>query len=159
MTSHSATDLISGGTMVLGGIALAILGVVSAVRGMRSRRWPTVKGHIVRVRRRPVQVSSMGVLPTKQTEFVPAVQYRYSVDDREYVGSRLRMGGSGLGNLSWAYSQTSRYSPDQEVIVYVSPSDPSVSVLEAGETGNAVATILIGLACVGIGLLSVLPYL
>ena len=146
------SPLASGGLLVLVGCTTVLLGAMNVARGLRSKRWPTVRGRIVQVRMQPVDVVDPGGFPTKQTMFKPVVQYRYSVNDREYTGSRLRMGGPGLGALSWAWSQTGVYAQGQEVIIHVSPADPRVSVLEPGIGGQIVAVILFGMACAAYGI-------
>ncbi len=145
-----------GGLWVLFGCVMVVLSMSRIVRATRATRWPTVRGRIDRVR------MNMGELPSrngKQQYFKPVVQYRYTVGNQEYTGSRLRFGGAAVAwDISSAWSQTALYSPDQEVTVHVSPTDPTISVLETGVGGQMFLVIALGIASVAWGIYLLLPY-
>ena len=70
--------------------------------------------------------------------YTPAVEYQYSVEGREYRGSRIRYGGPAVnGSHSDAERLLQAYPPGAAVTVFYRPSRPEDAVLVPGAAGSS----------------------
>ncbi|MFQ5563083.1 MAG: DUF3592 domain-containing protein [Parvularculaceae bacterium] len=122
--------------------AFAIIGVVTVAfavedfaRARSSLSWTPVEGVIL---------SGGG----DENAASASIRYAYSVDGRTYESQRLR-----FFTARFSGRMRTDFEAGQIVAVYVSPEDPSVSVLRPGGAGAAFAALVIlGAAMVFIGL-------
>jgi hypothetical protein len=70
------------------------------------------------------------------TTYGVAMQYRYSVGDREYSGHRFRYDTSGSSDCAWANTAVAERPPDTKVDVFYDPRNPEDSVLLPGLQGS-----------------------
>lgn len=120
------------------------------VSALRSRRWPQVDGTIV--------VSDLQRSKDSEGGFMyrPEVTYRYSIDGKEYTGSRTRYGD--WLQLSWskpAVKTVRRYAVGTAVAVRYDPRDPEDSVLEPGVHGVLFGCLVFGAMFAIFGILGV----
>src|SRR4030095_9959471 len=120
------------------GFALCVLGAILLLRGLPgvvqlagAFRWRRVSGRVLGAG--VVGYSGAPGAGHGRARFQRgAVTYSYSIDGREYLGSRVAFGtpvgfGAGLGAL--ARAQVAGYEPGQAVDVWVHPRQPDRSVL------------------------------
>ena len=112
------------------GLGTTAFGVVLVRRAAAARRWPTVDGRVVssRVRESP----SMTPDDQYHTMHDAAVRYVYSVDGREYRGTRITMFDGTTSVRKGAEKVAARYPKGGKVRVYVDPADPGRACLAPG---------------------------
>ena len=112
-------------------LSLGWLGVlVWAIRllriGLISRGWPTAQGQVISLL---VKTDSKG----RTTSYIPTINYRYRVEDREYEGSRI---DATMSHRSFTQRGAAKalegYFPLRPVVVYYNPGQPDDSVLKPG---------------------------
>jgi hypothetical protein len=87
-----------------------------------------------------------------------AVGYSYQTNGQSYVGQRAAFGtplgfGMGLGGI--ASAQAARYTPGQQVEVWVDPANPMNSVLRRSAPSSVVLAAL-GVALLGVATVSLI---
>ncbi len=138
--------------LALSGLGAVVWACVLAARALSTARWPSVDGSIVEVgvltdmEMRPR--GGMYGAPRPTTVSKPVVRYTYRVGDQTYTNDRLQFRSTRSDTLRAAQRAVDAYEKGQAVKVYVSPSDPSISVLEPGLHWNHVARI--AMACVAL---------
>ncbi len=86
----------------------------------------------------------------------PIVEYRYTVDGREYTAGNVYPGGtSARSDRGWAEGVVSDYSRGETVTAYYDPSDPSEAYLVRERDLTKFAFVLLPLVFLGVGLLLV----
>lgn len=108
---------------VLVGFGLFSVGMMTVMEARSAAHWPSVSGEIV-----------TSVLETRSSDGRKTQQavigYRYTVADKEYIGSRIYFGHDvGIGRPD-AGTLVRQYAVGTEVRVFYDPTDPSNSVLE-----------------------------
>ena len=140
------------GVVVLGIVATLLLfgcaGFWCLWNGVRSNNWPSVPGLILE--------SDMDISETKDMEFgtasvsasfKPRFRYKYVVDGRELVGTRVYFGQSltGATSADAVIRLTMRFPVGKNVPVYVHERHPKRSVLMPGTSAPAWFTMVLGL--------------
>jgi hypothetical protein len=92
----------------------------------QSERWPTSDGEITRS-----EVEERKEDLTK-TVYWPKVQYRYTVAERVYEGTRVNFDESGSQYSGRIESLVKRFPLGAKVPVYYDPADPAQAVLDPG---------------------------
>jgi hypothetical protein len=108
-------------------------------RGYASKHWPQTTGTIIESR-----VEEHGNADG-QLLFFPHVRYRYRVGEKEYESTNIRFPTRSSASRRWAQAIVAKYPVSAAVSVSYFSQKPSISVLEAGLTGNALVGVTIGL--------------
>lgn len=70
------------------------------------------------------------------TTYRPEVSFRYTVGERDLVGTRLSYDQSFASGGEWAHKTVAGFAPGTSVKVYYNPSDPADSILRPGLDGG-----------------------
>lgn len=137
--------------LVLFGVVGVVRVSVPAARSLLAARWPSVDGSVVDVgvlTDREMRASWAYGISQLTTVSKPDIRYTYRVGDQTYTNDRLQFRSKSIhaDSLRSAQRAADRYTKGEAVKVYVSPSDPSISVLEVGLHWNHVGRI--AMACV-----------
>lgn len=65
-----------------------------------------------------------------------AFRYTYTVNDKEYTGTRYRYGAGSSSDGGWAHTAVAERPPGKAVTVYYNPRNPHDSVLSTGLMGS-----------------------
>jgi hypothetical protein len=108
------------------GIALFALCLPRSFREMGSASWPATTGTIIKT-------NLVHTVARHNDGYVPGLQYRYEVDGRVYVGTRIDFHTQDSVHAkesaeSWLY----KYSRGSTVRVYYDPKNPNITILEPG---------------------------
>ena len=114
-------------------------------RAADSEDWPSVSGRVIESKVVISGGSRFGIT------YDAIVRFRYKVGEHEYTGNRIAFLWIDASRPK-AERAVARYPLDTIVEVHVSPSDPTLSVLEAGVHWYAYATVFIMAALTGVGL-------
>jgi hypothetical protein len=129
-------------------LAAIAKGLWDVCRAVRSRSWPSVEGSIIR--------SEVTATKNEESElYAPLVEYRYTVDGKEFSGRCIRIGVEqiSMGWIGFARRFVERYQPGQRVAVSYNLSHPASAVLEPGVhkqvffiLGGALGVLIFGLS-------------
>jgi hypothetical protein len=139
-------DVFFGVIAVAGGVASLVWSAWVAYLAVMSRRWPQVEATIVVSDLQRSRDSDGGYF------YRPEVSYRYSVDGKEFVGSRTRFGLTVA--TSWsapAVRVVQQYKVNSLVAVHYDPDEPEESVLENGIHAMVFAGFALGAALLIVG--------
>ena len=121
-------------------------------RAMRSKRWPTVEGRIVSCGFGSHSPSEDGA----EIRFAK-IEYRYSVDGAEHVGSRISF--ADLSHTGAAAESYVKHHPvGLRVPVHYDPLRPEDSLLEPGVRVQVFVRICFALAVFGTGAVLVFAF-
>ncbi len=110
-------------------------------RARQARSWPQVQGTVVRA-----QVEREEGVSDGENRSV-RIEYRYTVDGNEYVGTRMT-----FFDLAWANRR--RYKPGSSLVVRYSPSDPTDAVVDTTIPGSMYGAVAFSALFVAGGLLT-----
>ncbi len=115
-----------------------------------STDWPTVPGTIdsAKVVEEKVKHSTRGSREPAPFVYYAEIKYRYSVDGQDYNGDRLTVEDFATNDRERAEQIAMQYQAGQEVTVYYNPAAPNEAVLNPGESGGALGTLIMGLVFV-----------
>lgn len=130
------------------GIGFAVLGALDWDRASASVGWPTAAGTVTESR---VHHSTRTNRGRTSSSWSPHVNYRYSVDGREFEAHRISFRVSG-SSQSEAQAVVDAYPVGTAVVVRHSPDDPSLACLEPGPGDWQWVPVAIGAVTVLIGL-------
>ena len=119
---HAQSRASIGCMMILCGLFLAVGGTMTYVIASRLMTWRPVSATVLSTRVLTVRGSKGGV------GYLPYVAYRYQVDDRQYIGTRVTILNESRSG-TWAYDLTRRYEVGSEVTAYVDPANPARAYL------------------------------
>jgi uncharacterized protein DUF3592 len=127
------------------GLTFIIWSVLEAIKGARTRRWPSAHGVITTSRLEPDYRSRSG------TQFYRVViYYHFSPASTSQVGHRVSIGDHGGGlSIEEAQCRARRYAEGVAVEVHYDPLDPTETVLETGISGKVVIVMIVGLLTLG----------
>lgn len=167
MSTTALVLLAVGRGAAVGALAGALLGVVGvlvarwgrsyAERDRAIGRWPKAPGTIAS----SSCESETGTTRDAEgydvtlTTYVPVVAYRYTVEGREYQGSKVARVVERSGNAQPVKDCVARYPPGARVEVFYDPADPATAYLETRRSGGAVFLMVFGgfVAMMGFGVL------
>jgi hypothetical protein len=121
--------------LVLGGFGLYRYNLAS-----ESASWPSVQGKITYAHAESRKVKT-------GHQYLPAVKYSYRVDGKSYRGTRITASDPYQKTLTGAKDILKRYPVGGEVSVYYKPTDPGISLLEAGMLKNVYPLLGGAVAC------------
>ena len=135
----------------LGGVLVLALLWASRREVAQASAWPQIAGRIVSSSvehyRQRVGGARTGVLTTF---YEAVVEYAYSVNGRDYHGTRLSFGGKLAGSQALAEAQAARYPEGSQMMVHYDSKNPSNAVLDIkiahGGAFTVVALVFFGLA-------------
>ena len=130
------------------GIGFAILGALEWDRASASAGWPTAAGTVTESR---VHHSTRTHRGRTSSTWSPHVNYRYSVDGREFEARRISF-RFARSSQSEAQAAVDTYPVGSAVTVRHSPDDPSLACLEPGPGDWQWVPVAIGAVTVLIGL-------
>ncbi len=130
--------------MVAGGLC-TLLGVGLLVRAHRSRQWNTAEGTIMQndIVTDSAAITSVGV--AQGALYRALLQYRYTVDDREYTASTVSAADMATNSIERARKVAEKYQAGSSVTVYYDPRKPSRAVLQPGITAGAWLPVVVGI--------------
>lgn len=119
------------------GLFVCGLGIVSLyvmydelTQGWQSSDWPTTNGRV------DTWVPQSEIVSRKRGEaifrYFPLISYRYTVDGKEYTGSRFHFSPSMSSELAEVEKWLHAARRAEEVTVHFNPDDPAVSVIVPG---------------------------
>ena len=123
-----------GAGLALAGSAL-IVGALGEIRkAAATRRWLSTDGTVIE--------SNVETEFNDGTYYRLKLTYRYEVDGKSYVSSRLRAQRSAVWAWAWPAQHTARrYKVGCSVRVYYSAAEPHESVLERGISWRRLAAL------------------
>ncbi len=130
----------------------AIAGAGLLVTGIASRRWPHVAGEIT-LSRADYEVRERDGVTS--TDYSPTVEYRYSVDGREYHGNEINVRGHGT-SLSEVQAILAKYPAGRAVNVYYNPARPAEALLEPGASWSTALVLLASIAFIVLAILAIM---
>ncbi len=119
------------------GIGVLLWGIQDTRSAFKSAAWPYVSGQVITS---DVSESS----DDDGTTYSANIQYTYTVNDREYTGSRVSHGDIGTSDSRDAAKIVARYPAQKTVSIYYDPADPSQAVLETGFTTGLLLPLGLG---------------
>ena len=122
-------------------------GIKGLIFQLRSNHWLTTKGIIIK--------SDIGVVSTGQGytgKMYPILKYKYCVDGREYVSSRIY--SSGILGWNYKYRELNEIliPVNEEVSVYYDPTNPKVACIKKDNYYVPISIIFFGLMFIFLGL-------
>lgn len=133
--------------VVLFGVAAVGMGGVAVYRGLVAQSWPTAAGVVAAadvMREFTPDAESDGTSAPGSTTYTPRIQYRYTVDDREYIGERVEFIDAATSNPERAAVLAMRYPAGKRVEVHYDPRAPQRAVLQPGASRNSLLLVLAG---------------
>ena len=130
------------------GIVLLIWSLHILILAQSSNNWSTTEGYIVSSEWTSGRPSDEDVCDKAE------VRYEYSVDGREYVGSRVAFAMDDFCSQSRAIRVVDDYPVGSYVDVYYDPDNPETSVIEPGVTGGVLVLFIVALIFTSVGILS-----
>jgi hypothetical protein len=135
----------------LGGVMVLALLWASRREAAQASAWPQIAGRIVSSSVEHYRQRVGGARTGTLTTFYEAVvEYAYSVNGRDYHGTRLSFGARAAGSQAFAEAQAARYPEGSQVMVHYDPKNPSNAVLDLkiayGVPFIVVALVFLGLA-------------
>jgi hypothetical protein len=112
---------VAGAFILAAGVGLGVRTVRNLAKGLHSRSWPATPGTVL-------ESSS----ERTGRGYGAAVRYRYEVDGKEFVGSRLFIGDSVDRSASVIDGRIAQFPKGKGVSVFYDPDHPHVAVLEPG---------------------------
>lgn len=151
---------------VAGALACALIGVVGVLVALWGRsfiardraigRWPKAPGTITSSRYESETGTTRDAegYDVTSTTFTPVVAYRYTVQGREYDGSKVARVAERTGDAKRVKACIDRYPPGARVEVLYDPADPATAYLETRTSGGAVFLMAFGgfFALMGFGM-------
>lgn len=146
--------------MTVLGIFVALMGLACLIMSLRGQanakawaeaagRWPITTATI--------RTSGIVVQGTfRNPRWIPALDYTYSVNGREFTGNCLCYGYIGTNTPEAAQAMISRYPAGAVVPLHYDPARPEYSVLEPRVTTNLVWGIVAGIPLIILGVVAAL---
>lgn len=142
-----------------GAILIAILGLVSFVRGLQqasaSARWPTASGTVTLsdVIEEELEDNDNDKSQVRKIyRYQVDLRYAYQVGQRDFTGFAPNWGWTGIYGLrETAEKAAAQYTPGQPVVVHYDPADPGNAVLEPGSRKGSMAPLIFSLIFGGAG--------
>lgn len=134
---------------------VCVISIVDVVNSVRASTWPSVTGNITHLGLVYDPIYSRGSVGMADT-YHEVIEYKYSVRSVEYISNHPYFSSITL-NSDWdiVKNRLSRYEVGDEISVFYSPSDPSLSVLEPKVTKSVYFSLIFGLTLTLILLVSV----
>lgn len=124
----------------------AVAAALAFDRGRASHRWPRTDGVVVASSVLEQTAPNSSRFPSSGGfVYSPVVEYRYTVDGREYRGHQVRFGGVPAGSHGEAQRVVEAYPPGAAVAVHHHSRRPDLAVLEPGGSPRLVRQMLVGL--------------
>ncbi len=131
---------------ILAGAAVLIYGI-GLVRDARAcATWPSAEGRIV-----SAEAETVARDKSKRT-YAPSVTYTFSVEGRQFNGSRVTLVPRNSINLASVQATLANYPVGGTVSVFYDPRDPANCVLSTATNGNEWAYAIGGVLLMGTGL-------
>ncbi|MDY6970610.1 MAG: DUF3592 domain-containing protein [Spirochaetota bacterium] len=111
------------------GVGFIIYGYNVLQNAKQSEKWPVVNGTVFLSKiEKHENTTGKGVKRRTTVSYLPKIEYKYSINGREYKSNNVVFGQSteGAGNI------VQRYPKGKKVKVYYNPSDHATAVLEPG---------------------------
>jgi hypothetical protein len=142
--------IIFGAILMAIGLFLSIQYRRNMEKAKASRFWPSVEGEVI-----SSQITHLD--EDGADEYRPNIVYHYKVESREYEGHAAAFGmeGAAFRRRDSAERAQRPYPVGARVLVHYDPSNPSVSTIEAGNTGWALQNRSLGLVIALAGLASI----
>lgn len=113
------------------GFIIVFYGLYLFIKSKETNKWNETKGIVLKSE--IDKSSTASGMDGNSISFKALVEYKYEVDNQEYISSRIFYGDSMGKPLPFkAKSLVKRYPKDAEINVYFNPLKPKESVLEKG---------------------------
>jgi len=124
------------------GLGITLLSLVFLIRAYAVRNWPETEGRITKSR----VESYVSQGDTDNTLMYKAVvEYKYSVNETNYKGDRVRMGQGASSVEKSAARIVKQYHLERKLPVFYNSSDPSKAFLDRKASKWVYAPLLVGL--------------
>jgi hypothetical protein len=120
--------------VVLIGISMCFQGMENIRRAEATQQWPTAPGTITYSKVSAQGFPARGNIKSSNGHIhKPVIKYNYLIQGVQYQNNNIYLGDDQIPNVvSYADEMVAKYAPRQKVVVYYSPIDPQLSVLETG---------------------------
>ncbi len=151
---------------MIGALVGALLGVVGVLIALWGRsylardraiaRWPKAPGTVTSSRYESETGTSRDAdgYDVTSTTYLPVVAYQYTVQGREYPGTKVARVVEWTGDARRVKECIDRYPAGARIEVFYDPADPTTAYLETRRSGGAVFLVAFGgfFALMGFGI-------
>jgi len=109
------------------GLLVLLFFLASWRRARQAADWPMVRGTVLSSGCEKIGYAADG---RRRNTYAPAVEYRYRVNDVDYVGRQIKLGVVVASSQSYAEKVAARYPEGSVVDVHYNPANPSAAALE-----------------------------
>ena len=109
------------------GFAVLLFFLASLRLSRRAADWPLVRGTVLQSGLEKVSSPDDG---RTRTSYAPVVEYRYRVNDVDYVSRQIKLGVAVSSSQAYATKIAARYPKGSQVDVHYDPANPSIAALE-----------------------------
>jgi hypothetical protein len=131
------------------GIVMIGYGGHSAWKGSSTSSWRAVPGEITDSDVEEHQDDGEGL--SSGNTYAPVVRYSYTVHGKSLTGERISFGRTNYQTEGGAQEVVNKYRAGRKVRVFVSPQDPSETVLETGVPVSSWLIVAAGIVMLFIG--------
>jgi hypothetical protein len=128
----------------LGGLIMAVWGLIIIARGKKTLRWPSVDG-----------VIEQSLLASEENDILPKIVFSYKVADQGYRRDMALPSGGGV-TPDFAESYVKKYPQGTRVSVHYNPHQPDQATLEPGLARDDWLVFALGAAATLLGALFLL---
>jgi Protein of unknown function (DUF3592) len=132
------------------GLSMCWQGLENIRSAEATQQWPTAPGMITYSK---VSNSGNNYKNTSTKIHKPVIKYKYLVKSVQYQNNNIYLGDDQIPNVvPYADEMVAKYAPNQKVVIYYSPIDPQLSVLETGVSQVFFQRLVYGGILISIGL-------
>jgi len=110
------------------GLVVLLFFIASYRLSRRATDWPLVRGKVLSSGSE--QIRSTGDSGSTRKSYAPVVEYRYRVNDVDYVSRQIKLGWVLSSSQAYATKVSARYPKGSDVDVHYDPANPSNAALE-----------------------------
>lgn len=110
------------------GLVVLLFFIASFRLSRRAADWPLVRGKVLSSGSEAIRSNDSGSGSRKT--YAPVVEYRYRVNDVDYVSRQIKLGIVMSSSQSYATKVAARYPKGSDVDVHYDPANPSNAALE-----------------------------
>jgi hypothetical protein len=129
------------------GLVVLLFFIASYRLSRRASDWPLVRGKVLNSGSE--QVRSTSDSGSTRKSYAPVVEYRYRVNDVDYVSRQIKLGVVLSADPAYAAKVAARYPQGSGVDVHYDPANPSNAALE-NPSGVHWLLLAVALGCFGV---------
>ncbi len=133
----------------IAGILIALTGLIILIFNLRalfiansSKNWPSTTGEIL-----SSDLDITKSISESDKLYNPKIEYRYVINNKEYISQRIYFGSSTSSSFKKAKSIriVEKYTKGQKVKVFYNPMNSSESILERGVKSEVISLLVASL--------------